>query len=236
MDPSSRMYAANLVIAPQLLAALLGLLASLAIVVWGIPARLRLQDRPHPMARFLSHLRLIGLNLLLVLGGSWVFAVIFSADFSLDRPPLWVLVGPCLLVLACDDLWFYGIHRMMHQNKELYRRIHRVHHEAYAPLPLEYIYVHPLELLVGSFGMVLPLAAIFLWNGSMNVWTLAIVSSLRQLHELDIHSGVRGVLLRGVPLLAMADHHDRHHAKPNLGNYGSATLIWDRLFGTLSGE
>ena len=100
MDATSRMFAANLVIAPQILAALLGLVASYAIIRWGIPARLRLQDRPHPLARFHSHLPLIGLNLLIVLGGAWVFAVTCSSALLLDRPPGWVLVGQCAFVLA----------------------------------------------------------------------------------------------------------------------------------------
>jgi len=228
------MLAANILIGFQVLGALLGLLLSYAIILWGIPARLRIQERPHALARFHSHLPLIGLNLLIVLGPPWILAVMFPSALDLARPPGWVLLGQCVFVLGFDDLWFYGIHRIMHENKAIYRRIHRIHHEAYAPLPLEYIYTHPLEMLAGTIGMAAPLAVLYLWQGTMSLWTVAICTGLRQIHELDIHSGFRAILFRWIPLLAPAEHHDRHHAKPNLGNYGSATLIWDRVFGTLA--
>lgn len=226
------MSVANLIVGQQLLGVLLGLVASYAILFLGVPARLRLQDRPHPPARFHSHLPLIALNLGVLLGGAWIFATLYPGVFSLARPPGWVIAGQCALVLGVDDLWFYGLHRAIHVHKGLYRRIHRIHHEAFSPLPLEYIYVHPLEWILGSLGMVIPFLAIYLVTGAIPLGTLLVCASLRQLHELDIHSGVRAVLLRWLPILAPADHHDLHHAKPNCGNYGSTTLLWDWVFGT----
>lgn len=230
------MLAANVVVGLQVVAVILGLLASYAVIFWGLPDAVRLQDRPQSLARFHSQLPRIMANLAALLGGSWAFMALFSRFFSLERPVWWVLLLQCLFVFAFDDLWFYIIHRWMHRNKEVYRRVHRIHHEAYAPLPLHYIYVHPFELALGTVGMVVPLGIIGLLSGALPVWTLAICGSLRQLHELDIHSGVRGTLFRWVPLLAPADHHDLHHARPNSGNYGSMTLIWDRVLGTISKE
>ena len=54
----------------------------------------------------------------------------------------------------------------------------------------------------------------------------------RQLHELDVHSGLRSRLAHHIPFLAPNEHHDLHHLRPHAGNYASMLTVWDRVLGT----
>jgi methylsterol monooxygenase len=131
-----------------------------------------------------------------------------------------------------DDLWLYGFHRFIHEQKWWYRHIHKIHHRAFAPVPIEYLYVHPLEWAGGGIGVAAGFAlAIWLFDG-MPAWSLYAWAVWRVGHELDIHSGVRSGLLRLLPVVAPMENHDLHHARPTKGNYASAFRIWDRVFGT----
>jgi sterol desaturase/sphingolipid hydroxylase (fatty acid hydroxylase superfamily) len=136
-----------------------------------------------------------------------------------------------MLVLV-DDIVFYWVHRTLHTNKTLYRLIHKKHHEAFAPVPAEYLYVHPLEWMIGSAGPVAGVALVLGIWGEMSAWTFWLWGAFRTLHELDIHSGIRSSWARAIPLYGVMEHHDRHHAKPTLGNYASTLTLWDKVFQT----
>ena len=56
---------------------------------------------------------------------------------------IWRMVFEIIVVLMIDDIFFYLFHRMMHENKYIYRKIHKIHHRANTPIPIDYIYVHP---------------------------------------------------------------------------------------------
>lgn len=209
-----------------------GLLVSLYFDKHGLPPGWNNQASPRKPGSLRPRLPLIALNLGIMIVGTALTLPFISGGFSLALPtPLQVLAHLGLLFVA-DDLWFYGLHRLLHQHKGLYKRIHKLHHKAFAPVPIEYIYVHPLEWMSGAMGPILLMALIALVQGQMNAWTFLMWSTLRTLHELDIHSGIRSVLSRALPIVAPMEHHDLHHAKPNLGNYASTFLIWDRLLGT----
>ena len=69
----------------------------------------------------------------------------------------------------------------MHENKYVYYKIHKIHHEANSPIPIDYIYVHPLECQIyRSFIGILIL-------GGVNIYTFWLYLIIRNLHELDIH-------------------------------------------------
>ena len=40
----------------------------------------------------------------------------------------------------------------MHENKYIYKKIHKIHHRANVTIPIEYIYVHPFEWMSGFIG------------------------------------------------------------------------------------
>lgn len=54
----------------------------------------------------------------------------------------------CLRILVCIlfiDTWQYWLHRIMHENKYLYRRFHSRHHRLYVPFSFGALYNDPVE-------------------------------------------------------------------------------------------
>lgn len=150
-------------------------------------------------------------------------------------PGLLTVALQVLVVTLVDDTCFYWFHRALHRNRWLYRNVHKQHHEAYAPVPLEYVYVHPVEHAGGGICVALGFATVFLIWGSLSAWVVWICMALRVSHELDIHSGLK-LPTRHLPFLADMRRHDLHHARPRLGNYASMFPWWDRIMGTVIDE
>lgn len=188
---------------------------------------LRIQTRPYKPNILRERLPLILFNLA-ILSGLTAVGLYFGQGFFVHTVPT---VGTALfqfaLIIILDDLYFYWYHRILHQNKFLLAKIHSIHHRASTPFPLEYIYVHPLEWMLGYIG---PFIAILLLQ-EVNTYVFWAYLIFRNLHEADIHSDLRSWISTKIPLLAPAEHHDLHHARP-YGNYASTLNIWDRVFGT----
>ncbi len=210
-----------------------GLIWSLGIVHFGLPDALRLQDRPHPMATLKERLPLVTMNVFILLALTAGAVVSLDSVFTTEPISGKLLTVQLLLVLCIDDVWFYGWHRLLHENTWMYSKIHRIHHKAFSPLPFEYIYVHPVEWMVGSIGPFLGFVTVNAVFGTVPTWTLWAYLLVRNLHELDIHSGMRSFLGPKIPFFGLAEHHDLHHAKPTKGNYASTFTLWDHVFRTL---
>jgi sterol desaturase/sphingolipid hydroxylase (fatty acid hydroxylase superfamily) len=211
---------------------LLGLLISLPLDRDGVPAAYNgqfVQRRPGTLKK---RLPLIVFNLGLLTVSAFPPLYFFSDLFSLEAPPIWAFALQFLVLVFFDDLWFYIVHRIIHENRFLYKHIHKKHHEAYAPVPIEYLYVHPLEWMAGGVGPAIAIMLIIGIGGGMSAWTLWVWGAWRIIHELDIHSGIAAQLTRIVPLFAGTEHHDLHHARPNMGNYASSMTLWDKVFKT----
>ena len=210
----------------------LGLLWTAAIIHFGVPENMRIQKRGHKWDTLWQRLPLVFLNQAILMTLVYFSLTFFGHIFSENSPIWYLFVIQLLIVVLFDDLIFYTWHRFMHEHKSLYNRVHRIHHKAFAPLPIEYIYVHPLEWLVGSLGPFLGLVIVYLGWGSISCWLLWTYLLVRNLHELDVHSGIRSPIGKLIPLYAEAEHHDLHHAKPTKGNYASTLTFWDRVLGT----
>lgn len=208
-----------------------GLIGSYAVSHGWIPDRMLLQPGRQDWARFRGRLPLTLFNLGVLMGGSTVVLSLIEDRF-VPTPTLPVLLLQVVIVTAIDDTWFYFLHRALHEVPALYRSIHRIHHKAYAPLPLDYLYVHPAEWALGAIGAVGGLAAVALLWGGLSAASFLAYATLRAYHELHVHSGLRPWILHRIPLVGTVAQHDTHHAKPTLGNYGTALRLWDRLLGT----
>lgn len=205
---------------------------SLWMIRRGEPGNQRAPGSTPTLAVFRARLPLIGFNLAVLLVVSTVALALVPERVPLAWPGLWTVATQVLLLFLLEDASFYAWHRLLHQNRTLYRRIHRIHHQAWAPLPLEYIYVHPVEWMVGAAGPALGLVALASMPAGLSVWVLWIYTLLRQLHEINIHSTSRLAMTSGVPLIGTPEDHALHHAKPTLGGYASLFRIWDLLFRT----
>lgn len=212
----------------------LGLAASFALGRGWVPAKALYQPGRQDWGRFRGRLPLIALNMGLVMLGAGLGLSLMGPHMPTARPPLLSWALQLLAVALIDEAWFYVFHRLAHAKPALYRRIHRVHHRAHAPLPLDYVYVHPLEWSFGALGSILGFAVVALATGGLNAWTFLGHATLKQLRELRVHSGLRVFDRVQIPLLGTVEHHDTHHARPNSGNYGTASRLLDRLLGTES--
>ena len=173
-------------------------------------------------------LYLLNLGLLTVFA---VFGVYSLYDFfDTELPSIWVFLGQLLFVTFIDDVWFYFAHRYMHQNKYLLKKVHSIHHRAHTPFPLEYLYVHPFEWMLGIIGTFAGYLLILLVM-PLNIYAFWAFALLRNLHEIHIHSDLNLPFLKNVPLISPVEDHDVHHAKLN-GNYASTFRIWDRIMNT----
>lgn len=200
----------------------------------GIAPGWRAQARSSTAEAWRGRMPLTALNMLLLLASTAAGIEALSGWITPAWPGALAVAAQILFLLLVDDAWFYVFHRVAHENKWLYQRIHRIHHRAYAPLPTDYLYVHPAEWALGGFGVVLGLGALTLMQGSLPLWVFAPFAAFRNLHEVAAHAGRRSTWLGRLPLVAPTEHHDRHHAQPSIGNYASTFLIWDRLFRTES--
>jgi sterol desaturase/sphingolipid hydroxylase (fatty acid hydroxylase superfamily) len=198
---------------------------------WVAGHRIQGQERMVPWQEWRGRIPLIATNLLILLAlsvlGMWQNQAAFTWD---NRSPA-VFAAVFLMLLVLDDAYFYAYHRALHQVPFLYRTIHRIHHRAYAPVPLDYIYVHPLEWAIGAMGIVLGLVLTHVWLGVIPILPFLAYNLFRNIRELIIHSGLPSGMLRYLKVLGLTEHHDLHHAKLQ-GNYASMLHLWDMLFRT----
>lgn len=170
--------------------------------------------------------------------GLMVFVAIvfppFEFVFSLSPDFTWLgLFLEAIFIMLVDDLWFYIYHRTLHNNKYLFRKIHAIHHRVRNTMPLDYIYEHPLEWIVGTLGIGVACGVLYACFGAVNAYSLFLYVIFRILHEINIHSGLKSWIgsHRLFAWLGASEDHAGHHLKFR-GNYAS-TLKWcDYLFKT----
>lgn len=142
-----------------------------------------------------------------------------------------VLIDTVILFFAMD-LAMYVFHRVAH-HPLLFPLIHRTHHRFENPRPLTLFVLNPFEVL-GFGGLWLLLLVIYpaSWLGIIIYLTINIVFGLVG------HLGVepmpnRWINLPVIAYISTSTFHAEHHLDKD-HNYGFYTLIWDRLFGTLT--
>lgn len=209
---------------------LLGVIYSYFALYSSIFKRYRIQEKEYSKGILKKRLPLYLLNVLLVIGLAAGSLFILGDAIDTSIPNVWVLLGQLVFIFLIDDAWFYFAHRWMHENKWALKTIHSIHHRATTPFPLEYLYVHPLEWMIGMVGIAIGVALIFIVM-PVNIYVIWLMGMVRNLHEIHIHSDLNIPWLNWVPLMSSTKNHDVHHAKLN-GNYASFFSIWDRLLNT----
>ncbi|HZS47195.1 MAG TPA: sterol desaturase family protein [Blastocatellia bacterium] len=137
---------------------------------------------------------------------------------------------PILLLIM--DFAMYALHRIAH-NRILFSIMHRTHHRYERLRPLTLFALSPVENL--GFGL-LWLVVITVYPASwmgMSAY-LAINVSFGAIGHLSVEpfpdSWKNGPVLN---YISTSSFHAQHHNDLN-HNFGFYTLVWDRLFGTLS--
>ena len=152
-----------------------------------------------------------------------------ASVFPVAAPTLVEAVVQLFVCLVIFDLGYYGWHSLHHISRPLYRNIHSVHHEYYAPFVWVTQYTHACELTaVATLSMTIPIAMrahpLVHW-----VWLSLVV-----LISIDSHTGYELPFLsvdKILPCCGGTRHHDTHHAYP-ITNFQPFFKYADRAFGT----
>lgn len=147
---------------------------------------------------------------------------------------LLAVVLDTLLLIVLMDLGMYVFHRVAHHPR-LYPIIHLTHHLYENPRPLTLFVLNPFEVL--GFGALL-IVVIALTGAS--ALAIVIYLAFNLIFGLVGHLGVEPapgawVRLPVIRYISTSTFHAEHHQDKG-HNFGFYTLLWDRLFGTLSPE
>lgn len=161
------------------------------------------------------------------------------------------LLGEALLILVIFDANFYWVHRLMHADKRLYKRLHSTHHRCRFPNAWSLQYQEPLDYFLTT-------AAPMFWVTllpvpfSTTAYLLAVV--VANFVNIAGHAGHEvSATLVGLPTFngwaSFVDpsrkwiargfnnvlHHDLHH-QTFTRNFSLYFTFWDRLCGTLHAD
>ncbi|CEH17995.1 Sphingolipid hydroxylase [Ceraceosorus bombacis] len=131
------------------------------------------------------------------------------------------------------DAWQYGLHRLFHESRFLYRHFHSHHHRLYVPYAYGALYNHPLEgLLLDSAGAALAHAAAL-----MTIRQGVVLFMFSTFKTVCDHGGYAfPPWLDPLHLLFpnCAEYHDVHHQMQGLKyNYSQPFFVhFDTVFGT----
>ena len=138
-------------------------------------------------------------------------------DITADFPNSQTVTFQSVVFFFVTEAHFYYSHRLLHENKYLHAKIHKLHHTWPTPVALVATFAHPLEHVVGNLGAVGVGPTLCGSHPMVDLcWML-----LAQLHTYSVHSGY------WADDMGMHDlHHEIFHA-----NYG-ITGLFDYLHGT----
>lgn len=138
----------------------------------------------------------------------------------------------CLVSSFVAETGFYFAHRLLHETSLYYW--HKRHHEYKDSTVYATFYVGLLDSVITDF---IP-AGFGIIYFEMHQWTVWMFTLPLILNALRVHCGYDNSRFLGfdpsvtLPLCTDAERtHDMHH-RHNVGNYGGAYFIWDRLLGT----
>lgn len=154
--------------------------------------------------------------------------------------PLWAIyygyyyawpVIKFLLGITVIDTWQYMWHRLMHENKALYRRFHLRHHRLYVPYAYGALYNDPFEgFLLDTLG-----AGVAQFLVQLTPRECIFLFCFSTLKTVDDHLGYR---LPNDPFQMLFPnntvYHDIHHQQWGIKNNFSQPffVFWDKLFNT----
>lgn len=161
--------------------------------------------------------------------------------------PMWldlaIFIPMSFFMEIVFDFFHYWTHRMVHQSRDLYMKVHRHHHRFKRPTPLSTFYQHPMDVfLTNSIPLIMSLFTMSrLVDVSRFQYALFLIcktyveTSGHSFKELSPSSSfiqcmwLPRVFLGGIQLYS--EDHTLHHLASNC-NYSKRFSLWDRVYGT----
>lgn len=149
----------------------------------------------------------------------WALMSWRGVSMEAEAPRAWVFALQLFGCVLVEEVLFYTVHRTLHR-KDLFRRIHRIHHEYRKPTGITTHYVHYVEHLLGNL---LPVFAgpILLAIHPLTFFMWIVLALTNAVHT---HGGY------AFAFHTYAHDHDFHHYRLR-GNYGAIGLL-DRILRT----
>jgi len=151
---------------------------------------------------------------------------------DLNDYPLWYLPISLLLYMFIHETYYYWLHRWMHL-PNVFRKIHKVHHDSIQTSSWTSFSFHPYESLLQA--VIIPL---LLFVVPIHIYMLLVLLIIMTLSAIINHAGVE-VYPEGFEKnflgkwLIGAVHHDIHHKKFRY-NFGLYFTFWDKWMKTES--
>lgn len=130
------------------------------------------------------------------------------------------------LHILFDETFTYWIHRILHTNDYLYRKLHVIHHRSVDITPFAGFAFHPFD----AFAQAVPtFVSCYFFPIHYNV--VLVFSIMTTMWAISIHDNVPVIPIK---LFLYSTHHTIHHERGygRERNYGKFTSVWDRLMGT----
>ncbi|KAI8588821.1 hypothetical protein BDZ88DRAFT_420604 [Geranomyces variabilis] len=146
-------------------------------------------------------------------------------------------------IYLCFDVWYYAVHRLLHENPFLYRTIHKVHHEdvpVHVFITFKGKYIE--NILAASPGLTLWVILTLRFAGH-NFWALLLPALTLIMEFNTAHSGFLDhpllyamsplqYIVKTLPTARpIAQEHEVHHLRVKK-NYAPVFSFLDRLAGT----
>tara|TARA_B110000037_G_C17072996_1_gene486636 strand:- start:1049 stop:1657 length:609 start_codon:yes stop_codon:yes gene_type:complete len=128
------------------------------------------------------------------------------------------------MILIFYDTWLYWIHRTILHRTTIFKKYIHIEHHSQIVIPSDWLNVNFIELLIQSFGIILPI----LLFQKINLNSFIIFAIFKQLFEIYIHSDTT---INFFPLFINSKFHTDHHLHSG-GNYSQLTLFWDSIMKT----
>jgi sterol desaturase/sphingolipid hydroxylase (fatty acid hydroxylase superfamily) len=136
------------------------------------------------------------------------------------------------------DFFHYWSHRYIHQNKFLYRHIHKKHHHYPNPNVWVTYYQDPIDLLITNS---LPTCLSLLFIPKISLFTYSSMNIYKNYLEICGHCGKDTFPTSCFPQFIWLPKffnielhtrdHDKHHSRNNC-NYSKRFKLWDKIFNT----
>lgn len=168
-------------------------------------------------------------------GTYWLWQNGYTAIYlDAARYGYWFLPVSLIVILLLHETYYYWIHRWMHL-PEIFRKVHRVHHDSLTPTPWTAFSFHPWEALLEAVILPVILLVVPVHVGVLLIYLLFMtISSV--INHLDIEIYPETFQNSGFGKLFIgATHHHYHHSEFNT-NYGLYFTFWDKWMGTESSK